>query len=50
MDLDDWSDEQLQNMKQTGNKVARVTWEPPDLPMRMRSDESAASARDRERS
>ena len=39
IDLDDWSDEQLQNMQQIGNERARLLWEPPDLPDEMRSNE-----------
>lgn len=38
-DLDDWSDEQLQNMRDIGNGLARQMWEPPDLPGEMRSSE-----------
>lgn len=39
MDLDDWTDEQLQCMKEGGNKRGRQLWEPANLPPEMRTNE-----------
>lgn len=43
VDLDDWTDEQLQCIKEGGNKRGRQLWEPADPPPEMRTDEYAGT-------
>lgn len=38
VDLDDWTDEQLQSMQGGGNDKAKLLWETPDLPPELRTD------------
>lgn len=38
LDLDDWSDGQLQSMREGGNKAARLLYEPPDLSDDLRAE------------